>query len=253
MKAILNRLEGLAAGSLRLVSLILVGLCATTATAAAPTATAVWERNFVDNGVVRGTDGKDYKFTLNDNNNTVSDGIFKVGDSASLGGLIELGDKSQTKVTVLIKYSFAKAPTRSEVPVSLFCQRSGNAPDVGMVSWGSSNTTLVEYWSVINQGGYKDYSEFDNSANPALAREAGYILFSYDLSNVRGYVGKSIATLTGGVKTGINWGSSKITYVGLGGPTGKSNSSGGANSNAYPVSGKRQKPRSSFGPLHALE
>ena len=31
MKAILNRLEGLAAGSLRLVSLILVGLCATTA------------------------------------------------------------------------------------------------------------------------------------------------------------------------------------------------------------------------------
>ena len=41
MKAILNRLEGLAAGSLRLVSLILVGLCATTATAATALNTTV--------------------------------------------------------------------------------------------------------------------------------------------------------------------------------------------------------------------
>ena len=44
MKAILNRLEGLAAGSLRLVSLILVGLCATTATAAKPV--VEWHSNF---------------------------------------------------------------------------------------------------------------------------------------------------------------------------------------------------------------
>lgn len=44
MKAILNRLEGLAAGSLRLVSLILVGLCATTASAAVhePGDTVTW-------------------------------------------------------------------------------------------------------------------------------------------------------------------------------------------------------------------
>ena len=222
-KAVSTRLLVLALG-LGLVS---------TAWAVAPTPTVVWDRNFADNSVVRGEDGYDYTFTLNDANNTVSDGVFTVGNSASLGGLIAIGDTTATKVTVLMKYAFAKAPTRSEVPVSLFCDRSGNAPDVGMVSWGGTTTTLVEYWGVKNESGYKAYAEFDS--NPSLVRQSGYILFSYDLSNVRGYVGQTIGTLSGGVKTGINWGSSKITYVGIGGPTGKANVSGTVVSDPYPV------------------
>ena len=205
-------------------------LCATSAWATAPTPTVVWDRNFADNSVVRGEDGHDYTFTLNDVNNTVSDGILKIGSTNKRGALISIGDTTATKVSVLVKYAFAKAPTASEVPVVIYSERgaSANSPDVGFVSSGSSNTALWPFWCVTSSN--YDYKQF---SGVNLNRQSGYILLSYDCSTLKGYVGSSIASLSGFTQS-FAW-SGTLTHVGLGGPTGKAHDTSGSNADQYPA------------------
>ena len=205
-------------------------LCATSAWATAPTPTVVWDRNFADNSVVRGEDGHDYTFTLNDVNNTVSDGILKIGSTNKRGALISIGDTTATKVSVLVKYAFAKAPTASEVPVVIYSERgaSANSPDVGFVSSGSSNTALWPFWCVTSSN--YDYKQF---SGVNLNRQSGYILLSYDCSTLKGYVGSSIASLSGFTQS-FAW-SGTLTHVGLGGPTGKAHNTSGSNADQYPA------------------
>ncbi len=227
MKAIIQRF---AQGATRLLVLALGLGLVSTAWAVAPTPTVVWDRNFVDNSITRGEDGHDYTFTLNDVNNTVSDGILKIGSTDKRGALISIGDSTASQVSVLVKYAFAKAPTESALPLVIYTERgsSANSPDVGLVSSGGSSTTLWPCW-VVKSGNVS----YNNVNVGNLNRQSGYMLLSYDCSTLKCYVGSSIASLSG-ITQAYTW-AGKVTHVGLGGPTGKAHDTSGTNNDRYPA------------------
>lgn len=230
MDSIIKRAFSPFAAAWRVIVLTLI-ICATgQAWAVVPTPTAVWDRNFVDNSVTRGEDGYDYTFTLNDPDNTVSDGILKIGSTNKRGALISIGDSTASKVSVLVKYAFAKAPTASALPLVIYTERgsSANSPDVGLVSSGGASTTLWPCWVV--KSGSVDYNNV-NVGN--LNRQSGYMLLSYDCSTLKCYVGSSIASLSG-ITQAYTW-AGKVTHVGLGGPTGKAHDTSGTNNDHYPA------------------
>lgn len=213
MKSIIDRIFSIKA----LLSLLLV-FAAGGAWAVAPTPTVVWESDF-GTATKTGTDGNSYTITLNDN--TVnSEGNIEIASSATKGAIIDTSAASTSSMTVLVRYKSAPAASASVVPISMYCYRtSGSVPDVGMVTYRANSYQNYACWYV--QSGSREFNSTDGT-DPVMSASGGHLMLSYDCSTLRVYAGNTIATLAGGAKA-YAWGSSKMNYVGLGGPTGKTN------------------------------
>ncbi|MBR4354951.1 MAG: hypothetical protein IKP97_06640 [Kiritimatiellae bacterium] len=213
MKSIIDRIFSIKA----LLSLLLV-FAAGGAWAVAPTPTVVWESDF-GTATKTGTDGNSYTITLNDN--TVnSEGNIEIASSATKGAIIDTSAASASSMTVLVRYKSAPAASASVVPISMYCYRtSGSVPDVGMVTYRANSYQNYACWYV--QSGSREFNSTDGT-DPVMSASGGHLMLSYDCSTLRVYAGNTIATLAGGAKA-YAWGSSKMNYVGLGGPTGKTN------------------------------
>ncbi len=183
----------------------------------APVPTAVWvSGEFEDEATLHGG----YKITLNDN--TVNDsGNIVIGSSTTLGAVIDTAAGDFTNATVLVKYTIPSggAPVDYAVPAGFF-----NTKDFGaLASKGSSN--LRGYFldgSTLKPDGYA----FSSPA-PSMP-ESGYLLMStWALKPNPGdhgtalYVGETIASLSGGEKTGLRFTdtNNRVTKIAIGGPT----------------------------------
>ena len=218
---LLERLTRHLAPPAHLVALLLAILATGAALATAPTATVVWESDF-DTDTKTGTDDNSYTIELNDN--TVTDGNIVIASGASKGAIVNTSAANASSMTVLIKYTSAPSTSASVVPASIYCARTGgNIPDVGMVTYRANSYQNYACWYF--QSGTKD-SDFafgsTDGTDPVMTSSGGYLMLSYDCATLKVYAGTSIGTLAGGAKA-YTWGSSKMNYVGLGGPTGKTN------------------------------
>ncbi len=189
-------------------------LSATSAWAAAPEPTAVWEAGqFAD--VANLHNG--YSITLPTGAKIENDKIVLSG-SESTGALIDVAsvNNNATAVSVLIKYSGVSAPSKNCVFVSTYVTANNGSYDMCAISKGASLSLQGTYDDATNSGNYWAF------ANPAPALGAsGYFLFTYNSSSgTAGYSGSTIDSLTGGKNTDLKAGSRKISKVSLGGPTG---------------------------------
>lgn len=215
---LLERLTRAFAPPARHLASFLAILATGAALATAPTPTVVWESDF-GTATKTGSDGNSYTITLNDN--TVnSDGNIEIASSATKGAIIDTSAASASSMTVLVRYKSAPAASASVVPISMYCYRtSGSVPDVGMVTYRANSYQNYACWYV--QNGSREFNSTDGT-DPVMSASGGLLMLSYDCSTLRVYAGNTIATLAGGAKA-YAWGSSKMNYVGLGGPTGKTN------------------------------
>lgn len=159
-----------------------------------------------------------YSIVTNNFNTINSDGNIEIGSSATLGATITLPANTYTQATILVKYSIPAggAPVAQSVPASVF-----STYDLGaLASKDSSNVTGYYLDGTVKTGSYA----FSSTA-PSLPQE-GYILLSNwsGTTNLHGtavYAGETIATLSGGEKSGLRFtGANRfITKVGIGGPT----------------------------------
>ncbi len=193
-----------------------LALCATGgAWATAPKATVVWESDF-GTATKTGTDDNSYTIELNDN--SVTNGNIVIASGASKGAIVNTSAANASSMTVLIKYKSAPSPSASVVPASIYCYRtSGSIPDVGIVTYRGGSYKNHPCWYVSSSN--KSFDN-DNAQDPVMTASGGYLMLSYDCATLKVYAGTSIGTLAGRT-IAYAWGSSKMNYVGLGGQTGK--------------------------------
>ena len=182
-----------------------------------PTPTAVWvSGEFEDEATFHGG----YAIALNDN--TVNDsGNIVIGSATTLGAVIDTAAGDFTNATVLVKYTIPSggAPADYAVPAGFF-----NTKDFGaLASNGSSD--LRGYWldgSTLRPDGFA----FSSPA-PSMP-ESGYLLIStWAIKPNPGdhgtavYTGATIASLSGGEKTGLRFTdtNNRVTKIAIGGPT----------------------------------
>ena len=201
--------------SVRAIALVLGLVVYSNAWAAVPTATVVWESDF-GTATKTGTDGNSYTIELNDN--TVTDGNIVIASGASKGAIVNTSAAEASSMTVLIRYKSAPTTSASVVPASIYCYRtSGSIPDVGMVTYRGESYYNHPCWYVSSSS--KSFDS-DNAQDPVMTASGGYLMLSYDCATLKVYAGTSIGTLAGRT-IAYSWPSSKMNYVGLGGQTGK--------------------------------
>lgn len=183
----------------------------------APVPTAVWvSGEFEDEATLHGG----YAIALNDN--TVNDsGNIVIGSATTLGAVIDTTVGDFTNATVLVKYTIPSggAPVDYAVPAGFF-----NTKDFGaLASKGSSD--LRGYFldgSTLKPDGFA----FSSPA-PSMP-ESGYLLMSTwalkpnpEDHGTALYVGETIASLSGGEKTGLRFtgAQNRVTKIAIGGPT----------------------------------
>ena len=224
-------MKKLTQGATRLLVLALgLGLTAT-GWGAVPTPTAVWEAGqFEDVASLHGG----YSISLN-GNSVVNDKIV-ISSNATKGVTIDiegvLGNTSGRDVSVLIKYSGAKAPASQAVFVCNYSYKDSGKFDTGLASKEASSGALKGYWNTT-----ANYPMKTNGADvyPTVTDNsgAGYLLFSYKhqtengiTKGVYGYNGSSVATMTGGSNDGLCWPGRYLSKVAIGGPSGEVSSYG---------------------------
>ena len=182
-------------------------LCATSAWAAAPVATEVWEADqfkTASSGTVAGRNNS-YSITYDTSNDTVdaTNGKITIGGTK---GLMISGISSASAASVLIKYS----------GVSDTCTADRS---VGSISVGSNYPGLESSSASRALRAYYGANTASIANSPVLPSGSGYILLSYSYNNYfRAYVGSSLDDLTGGVASGVRWQNQTISSVSIGGP-----------------------------------
>ena len=228
MKNIIERIVGGAkiarylpkAVSTRLAVAALAALAAGGAWATAPTATVVWESDFVDNGTKIGTDGKTYTFKIDNTGNSIDNGVLVISSTATRGATIELGDTAKTKISVLVKYSNLSAPGGTSTTNCFASIRLANGNNFPLLR----NENASSLKAGLSYAGSASAAMTFNDSGASFPNGSGYALFSYQLSannagGTKAYVGSDIASLSGKEITSIKWSSnSNITRIALGGP-----------------------------------
>ena len=228
MKNIIERIAGGAkiarylpkAVSTRLAVAALAALAAGGAWATAPTATVVWESDFVDNGTKIGTDGKTYTFKIDNTGNSIDNGVLVISSTATRGATIELGDTAKTKISVLVKYSNLSAPGGTSTTNCFASIRLANGNNFPLLR----NENASSLKAGLSYAGSASAAMTFNDSGASFPNGSGYALFSYQLSannagGTKAYVGSDIASLSGKEITSIKWSSnSNITRIALGGP-----------------------------------
>ena len=223
MKAIIQRIRTAAI----LAVLFAIGL-ASTARAAAPVPTVVWESDFVDNGTKIGTDGNTYTFKIDNTGNSIDNGVLVISSTATRGATIELGDTEKTKISVLVKYSNLSAPGGTSTTNCFASIRLGNGNNFPLLR----NENASSLKAGLSYAGNVAAAKAFNDSGASFPNGSGYALFSYSSgSGTMAYVGSYIASLSGKENTTIKWGSSKITRIALGGPCADNNN---PNATAWP-------------------
>lgn len=197
-------------------------VCATGgAWAVAPTATVVWESDFVDNGTKTGTDGNTYTFKIDNTGNSIDNGVLVISSTATKGATIELGDTEKTRISVLVKYSNLSAPGGTDATPNCFASiRLGNGNNFPLLR----NENASSLKAGLSYAGNAPEAKAFNDSGASFPNGSGYALFSYQLSanragGTKAYVGSDIASLSGKEITSIRWSSnSNITRIALGGP-----------------------------------
>lgn len=210
------------------IFLMLLSLGALSAKAATPVATAVWESGeFEDAASLHGG----YVIDINGNSINASGNIV-TQSSSNKAALIKITDvisEGASAVTVLYKYKTMTA-NGARFPVSVYLRNAAGTAgeDFGALNWSGNDLGLFFAYQVSSSDG--NYWRNSGSAYTApMSADGGTLLFSFSTSGTANiYQGPSLATMTGGQKTGIPGNldtyDGTIEYIGLGGHTGKTSS-----------------------------
>ena len=191
-----------------------------TPTYAGPEATAVWQTSEF------GKTKNGYSIELNDN--TINDnGNIVIGSLVTKGIGISI-PSGNSSISVLVKLSDVPNQNGPRAIAAAYATNTTSSPDVGLRSWGSGNSRVIAYYDVNSGSTTWKYLYSDTEGTETITGNtlsSGYLLFSYDLQTVRGYNGSSLDSLSGGVSKGdeCKWPNRDITYLSIGGPTGKQN------------------------------
>lgn len=196
----------------RLITAIVIGVCWTLIANATPTPTTVWESGqFNDSADKHGG----YALTLN-GNGINADGNIVIG--GHMGVSISLSGNDIKKLSLLIRY---------ELP-------DGGAPVTNAVIAQCVDSSLNIYGAFCaNQGGSAIEGWWKHSGTvstgysfgaPTVSSGDGYAMLSCcsPTSGVYGtmfYVGKTIASLSGGTSTDLQFSRKTLTSLAVGGPT----------------------------------
>ena len=239
MKQASNFMTSLAASGVRLAALILAALAATSALAYSPKATVVWNGDF-GTTTKTGRDGNTYTFTLNpdgnsgENLNTLSggtDGNVIIGSGATYGAKVswDADNTSDTIASVIIKYSSLAVTTTNTTPV---------LASVSALQYQNNAATITaridDCVAVKTAGGSKLTGRYANGYNQNYGGEvadiiepSGYILMVFkSASAFRFWTSSDGSTWSGGMATGLTFGSTYPTAVGLGGKSGIDSNNG---------------------------
>ena len=247
MKNIIERIVGGAkiarylpkAVSTRLAVAALAALAATSALAYSPKATVVWNGDF-GTTTKTGRDGNTYTFTLNpdgnsgENLNTLSggtDGNVIIGSGATYGAKVswDADNTSDTIASVIIKYSSLAVTTKNTTPV---------LASVSALQYQNNAATITaridDCVAVKTAGGSKLTGRYANGSNQNYGGEvadiiepSGYILMVFKSGSAfQFWTSSDGSTWSGGTATGLTFGSTYPTAVGLGGKSGIDSNSG---------------------------
>lgn len=200
-----------------LLSLLLV-FATTSAWAAVPVPTVVWESDFSTTVSKTGRDGNDYKISELNGLSINGDGNLVVDTANAQGALIDLPDGGKTAATVLIKYSNLTAETTGNATLANFGVTSNGSSYyyIGSRSTSSGQLTLTPYYESstypINNATY------GSGTVPSMQTGSGYLVFAYDsFFATHTYTGSSLSSLSGGYNSQLRWGSYKVGKIYIGG------------------------------------
>ena len=211
---------------------LMVAVCATSGAWAAITATEVWEANQIKEnynsgtGLITGYNNSVYKLNVgsglvvDDTSGAFtlgSDGSITVNSTATHGATIDLTatGSDPTTISILVKYRSLSACTQASL-VSAFMTRDGTKPECGLIQTADNALTLKPYWYIAsNSSGYNF-----NISTPSVSTSGGYLLFSYDRNNIKGYTGSALNSMSGGSAT-MAWTGPTFKTAAIGGSSGE--------------------------------
>ena len=218
-------------GATRLLVLAL-GLGLVSTAWAALTATEVWEADQIKNnynsstGLITGYNDSVYKLNVGSGlvvDDTTgaftlgSDGAITVNSTATHGATIDLtaAGLSPNQISILVKYRSLSACNSASLVSAFMTRASGGKPECGLVQTANNQLTLKPYWCTDNGSGYN----FDIST-PSVSTSGGYLLFSYERSNIKGYTGSALNSMSGG-SAAMAWTALTFKTAAIGGSSGE--------------------------------
>jgi hypothetical protein len=201
----------------RLLALLFAVFATTSAWAAVPTPTVVWDGDFSTTVSKTGTDGNSYVFSSLNGLSVNGDGNLVINTANAQGALIELPDTSKTAATVVIKYSNLAAETTGNATLANFQVFSGGTKYyIGSRTIGAGTLNLSGYFE--SNWYYFNDATYGHGSVPQVPTGSGYYVFAYDSSvGTYTYTGTALDSLSGGYNTQLKWGSYKIGQVYIGG------------------------------------
>ncbi len=240
MKKTIETIMRFLAPPARIVAM-LFAVCAAGSTwaEASPKATVVWNGDF-GTTTKTGRDGNTYTFTLNpdgnsgENLNTLSggtDGNVIIGSGATYGAKVSWNadNTSDTIASVIIKYSSLAVTTKNTTPV---------LASVSALQYQNNAATITaridDCVAVKTAGGSKLTGRYANGSNQNYGGEvadiiepSGYILMVFKSGSAfQFWTSSDGSTWSGGTATGLTFGSTYPTAVGLGGKSGIDSNNG---------------------------
>ena len=230
IKAI-EKMTHAAASSARL-AITLLAVCSLGSAWAAITATEVWEADQIKNnynsstGLITGYNDSVYKLNVGSGlvvDDTTgaftlgSDGAITVNSTATHGATIDLtaSGSNPTTISILVTYRSLSACSSASL-ISAFMTRDGSKPECGLIQTANNALSLKPYWFVAsNSNSYN----FDISS-PSVSTSGGYLLFSYDRSNIKGYTGSALNSMSGG-SAAMAWTALTFKTAAIGGSSGE--------------------------------
>ena len=184
-----------------------------------PAPTAVWVRGeFLENH-------NGYSVVTNLGNAINAAGNILIGSDAAIGATIDMTVTNCIKASILVKYELpsVNAPVANSVIVGML--DTYDAPFGAICTTTVGAASLTGYWQSGNNLDTNSKYSF-SPTTPTVDSVAGFMLFSYYSANdggaygARMYVGNSVANLTGGQASSLQFRNRTISKIGIGGPVG---------------------------------